>query len=180
MTFGLTIFTLTLGIASIAKEAVNENVEELDKNNVLHIYPRIHGTYIPQNMIDEIKNLDNVVSVISQYNIYGLLEESKNNPIYNVTINGFDFNEGILEENIDYRGMNVSGIVLPNLTVSLNGEKVMEDYVGRTVFFTYEYREGEKILSETIECKVLGTYSAYGAMEENPLCLPMAVPPFLF
>ena len=29
--------------------------------------------------------------------------------------------------------MNVSGIVLPNLTVSLNGEKVMEDYVGRTV-----------------------------------------------
>ena len=30
--------------------------------------------------------------------------------------------------------MNVSGIILPNLTVSLNGEKVMEDYVGRTVF----------------------------------------------
>ena len=77
VSFGLIIFTITMGISSVAKEAVAENVQKLEQNNVLKISPRISGTYIAQSKIDEIKKLDNVISVISQYNIYGLLEEGE-------------------------------------------------------------------------------------------------------
>lgn len=171
--FGLIVLELTMGISSVAKNAANDSVEELNSNNYIRIYPRISGTYIPTSKFEQIKKMDGIKSAIGQYNIFGLLEKETNNPIYSVSVTGFDFNEGVVSENCDFRGNNVSGILLPDITVELNGKKVMSDYIGSNVFFTYEYREGENIISKTVECNVLGTYKAYGSMEENPIYMSL-------
>lgn len=63
--------------------------------------------------------------------------------------------------------------MLPNISVELNGTKVLKEYVGKQVYFVYEYIQGGQYISDTIECDVLGVYDAEGAFEANPIYMSM-------
>ena len=167
--FGMTIFTFTLGASTIAINQATDNMDELKQNNEMRILPRITGSTIAQQLINKIEKIEGVSNVLPQYNIYGLLEKGVEDPIYNVAVNGFDFDKSIMVGAEDYRGQGVKGILLPNLTVDLNGKTVLSKLVGQDVYFTYEYFRDGQIYSDTIKCHVIGTYDTDGEMESNPV-----------
>lgn len=148
---------------------VKNKTEALDATAKIKVISKNRESLIALSLIDYIEEIEGVRNVLPQYNIYGLLEKDNGIPIYNVSINGFDFENNIFIGADDFRGKNVSGILLPDITVSLQEEMVLKDLIGTDVVFIYEYISDGTILSQSITAEVIGVYEASGVFEENPI-----------
>lgn len=173
MSFSMFTSLVSYSFKQSIEDQVEITTEELDTNAKIKVMSKNSDNVIPLSTIDYMEQMDGVKSVIPQYNFGGLLEKEMGVPIYSVTLNGFDFENNLFMGAEDYRNQNVSGILLPDLTVTMGEEIVLKELIGQEVLFTYEYVSDKNILSRTITCKVIGVYEAKGTFDENPVYMSM-------
>lgn len=175
MLMALSMFTATLGysFSQSATYTVEKKADELEMLSSIKVLSYNQGDYIAMSTIELIEEMEGVSFVLPQYNIGGLLEESEGKPIYQVSVNGFDFEERQFVGAEDYRGQGVSGIILPDISYEFMDEVTLKEYVGQQIYFTYEYLKDGQYISETVTCKVIGVYKASGVFENNPVYMSM-------
>lgn len=173
MAFSMFTSLISYSFKQSISNQVKITTEELDTNAKIKVMSKGSEGLIPLSTVDYIEKVEGVKNAVPQYNIGGLLEKEVGVPIYSITLNGFDFENNVLIGAEDYRNQNISGIVLPDLTVSMAEEIILKEFIGQEVLFTYEYASAKNILSKTITCKVVGVYEAKGAFEANPVYMSM-------
>ena len=163
------MMAISYKFAESVKYSINNTTDEVNATSKLKITSKIVGNPISFATISAIENVDGVKKVLPDYNISGLLEEEVGVPIYNVSINGFDFENDIFLGAEDYRENKQSGILLPDISYEL-GDRIIDlnEYVGKEIQITYFCTSNNVNTGKTLKCKVFGTYSTSGTFEENP------------
>ena len=168
------MMAISYKFAESVKYSINNTTDEVNATSKLKITSKIVGNPISFATISAIENVDGVKKVLPDYNISGLLEEEVGVPIYNVSINGFDFENDIFLGAEDYRENKQSGILLPDISYEL-GDRIIDlnEYVGKEIQITYFCTSNNVNTGKTLKCKVFGTYSTSGTFEENPVYMSM-------
>lgn len=173
MALSMFIATISISFSNSSKELIGIKTEALESKFKVTVMPKESSKTISITTLDYLETLDGISYVLPQYNISGLMEEIPGTPIYPVTFNGYDFQNNVFMGELDFCGEDVSGIVLPDISVEHTKKLKLKEYVGNNVYITYDYIKGNEVVSKTIECKVLGVYSAKGPFEANPAYMTM-------
>lgn len=166
--FVILLTTISISVVVTVRQESDKKEEEIQTKKIIQIMGA-NGQNLSNQVLDLIRQEEGVADVVPWYNTTVLMEDSNADPMYIITLNGFDFDKWRLPGADDFRGKSIEGVVLPDITYEFRGNKVLRDYVGQEVRLTYDCIEEGTVVSKTISVPVIGVYEAYGPFEANPV-----------
>ncbi len=170
----ITLSAISTVLLLAMREYGKDKQDEIVSKKTIQI-SGINGRDIDKSVIDMIRDEVGVADVIPWYDTAVLLEDQDSNPLYIITLCGFDFEKWRFPGADDYRGKNIEGVLLPDISYDFHGRKTLRNYIGQDVRLTYETENNGNYTSKTILARVVGVYEATGTPESNPVFMSKAL-----